>query len=49
MGKDKIINLLVTIEKSINLTDNEHLIDKLRMKQANWRNRLELLDKFQNV
>lgn len=44
-----IINLLVTIEKSINLTNNKYLIDKLRMKQANWRNRLELLDKFQNV
>lgn len=45
----KIANLLVVIEKSINYTENKHLIDKLKIKQFNWRNKLELLDKIQNV
>ena len=45
--RGKIINLLVTIEKSINHTNNEKLIAKLKTKQSNWRNKLELLDKIQ--
>ena len=47
--RGEIINLLTIIEKSINITKNEDLIDKLRIKQLDWRNKLELLDKFQNV